>query len=138
MVHPAWAERRAKAIDLLAREKQLLDIVQLVGADALPDGDRVDLETARLLREAFLQQHAFDPVDAARPLDVQFALLDAVLAAGAGLHAAIDRGVTLEQALDSEVLGELRRARAWSGDDVAERLRALAAQVADLVAEAPS
>ncbi len=138
MVHPAWAERRAKAIDLLAREKQLLDIVQLVGADALPDGDRVDLETARLLREAFLQQHAFDPVDAARPLDVQFALLDAVLAAGTGLHAAIDRGVTLEQALDHEVLGELRRARAWSGDDVAERLRALAAQVADLVAEAPS
>src|SRR3970282_1153174 len=64
---PDWRERRAEAIDLLVRERQLLDVVALVGADALPDEDRVVLEVARLLREAFLQQHAFDPVDAARP-----------------------------------------------------------------------
>ena len=38
---------------------------QLVGADALPDEDLVTLEVARMLRETFLQQHAYDPVDAA-------------------------------------------------------------------------
>jgi V/A-type H+-transporting ATPase subunit A len=132
-VDPEWPDRRAAAIALLAREKQLLDIVQLVGADALPDEDRVDLETARILRETFLQQHAFDPVDAARPLDVQFALLRAVLAAGEGMRRAIEGGATLEAAIDSPALAELRLARQWSGDDVAARLAALAARL-----EAPS
>jgi V/A-type H+/Na+-transporting ATPase subunit A len=134
-VDPSWADRRSAAIDLLAREKQLLDIVQLVGADALPDADRVDLETARLLRETFLQQHAFDPVDAARPPDVQFALLVAVLAAGAGLHLALERGAVLDVAMGSPALEELRRARAWSGDDIVARLGTLAARLADLGSE---
>ena len=105
-VDDAWPDRRAEAIALLAREKQLLDIVQLVGADALPDdGSRSDLEVARLLRETFLQQHAFDPVDAARPLDVQFALLEAVLAAGTGIRRALERGAVAR--------GGARRARSW-------------------------
>ena len=84
-----WAELRAEAIALLSRERQLLDIVQLVGADALPDEDRVVLEVARLLREAFLQQHAFDPVDAARPLAEQIGLLRAVGMTRSQLRSAI-------------------------------------------------
>ena len=128
-VDPSWPDRRTEAIGLLAREKQLLDIVQLVGADALPDTDRVDLETARLLRETFLQQNAFDPIDAARPLDVQFALLCAVLAAGVGLRRALERGASVEGAVDSPLLGELRRARYWAGDDVVARLAELAGRL---------
>lgn len=131
-VDPAWAERRAAAIDLLARERQLLDIVSLVGADALPERDRVDLETARLLREAFLQQHAFDPVDASRPPRVQAALLGAVLAAGTGLQALVASGTPAEVAIEAPILDELRRARSWSGDDVAERLDDLASRLASM------
>ncbi len=131
-VAESWPERRAEAIELLGREKQLLEIVQLVGADALPDEDRVVLEVARLLRETFLQQHAFDPVDAARPPDVQFALLRAVLAARTGLARALERGSSLGQALEAPVLGELRRTKQWSGDDVVARLEALAARLTEL------
>jgi V/A-type H+-transporting ATPase subunit A len=131
-VDPAWAERRAAAIDLLARERQLLDIVSLVGADALPERDRVDLETARLLREAFLQQHAFDPVDASRPPRVQAALLGAVLAAGTGLQALVAAGTPADVAIEAPILDELRRARSWSGDDVVERLDDLAARLASM------
>jgi len=129
-VDPAWADRRLEAIALLTHEKQLLDIVALVGADALPDRDRVDLVTARVLRETFLQQHAFDPVDAARPPDVQFALLDAVLAAGEGMRAALEAGAALEDVVESPLLDELQRARYWSGDDVVRRLRDLARRLA--------
>ncbi len=128
-IDPAWPDRRAEVIGLLAREKQLLDIVQLVGADALPDTDRADLETARLVRETFLQQNAYDPVDAARPPAVQFALLCAVLAAGVGLRRALERGAALHQAVDSPLLAELRRARYWTGDDVATRLAELAGRL---------
>ncbi len=134
-VAEAWPARRAEAIELLGREKQLLEIVQLVGADALPDEDRVVLEVARLLRETFLQQHAFDPVDAARPPEVQFALLQAVLAARTGLGRALEGGLSLAQALEAPALGELRRAKQWSGDDVVARLEALAVRLTDLAAE---
>jgi V/A-type H+-transporting ATPase subunit A len=125
-VGPDWAALRSQAIALLGRERQLLDIVQLVGPDALPDEDRVVLEQARLLRETFLRQHAFDPVDAARPPRVQLALLRAVLAAGEGLRLALDGGATLAEALDDALLRELRRANSLTGDRVEARLNTLA------------
>jgi V/A-type H+-transporting ATPase subunit A len=124
-----WAQRRAEAIGLLARERELLDIVQLVGMDALPESDRVTIEAARLLREVFLQQHAFDPVDASRPPDVQFALLRAVLAARDGLLGAISSGATLEEAMAATELAELRRAKDWASDGAGERLADLAERV---------
>jgi V/A-type H+-transporting ATPase subunit A len=125
-VGPDWAALRSQAIALLGRERQLLDIVQLVGPDALPDEDRIVLEQARLLRETFLRQHAFDPVDASRPPRVQLALLRAVLAAGEGLRLAIDGGATLAEALDDALLRELRRANSLTGDSVEARLNTLA------------
>jgi V/A-type H+-transporting ATPase subunit A len=125
-VGPDWAALRSQAIALLGRERQLLDIVQLVGPDALPDEDRVVLEQARLLRETFLRQHAFDPVDASRPPRVQLALLRAVLAAGEGLRLALDGGATLAEALDDALLRELRRANSLTGDRVEARLNTLA------------
>jgi V/A-type H+-transporting ATPase subunit A len=131
-VDGTWAERRAEAIELLARERVLLGIVALVGPDALPDADRVLLEVARVLRETFLAQHAFDPVDASRPPDVQFALLEAVLTVRPGLMRALANGATLDAALAAPELVELRRAKEWQGPDVVGRLRALTARLAEL------
>jgi V/A-type H+-transporting ATPase subunit B len=124
-----WSGLRASALELLAREKELLDIVALVGADALPEHDRGLLEVARLVRESFLQQGAFDPVDSARPLDEQLALLDAVLASQAYLERVLDSGETISLALESELIAELRRAKELSGPDVVSTLAALAARL---------
>ena len=128
-VGPDWAALRARAIALLGRERQLLDIVQLVGPDALPDEDRVLLEEARLLRETFLRQHAFDPVDASRPPRVQLALLRAVLTAGEGMRAAIARGASLAQVAGDPLLAELRRANSLAGPETEARLDELAARL---------
>jgi len=137
-VAPDWAALRSTAIETLVRERALLDVVQLVGADALPDEDRITIEVARLVREAFLQQHATDPVDASRPPDAQVALLRAVLAAADGLRHAIEAGSTLEAALAAPVLGELARAKWITGEDVPARLAELAGRVAALEAPPPA
>ncbi len=55
---------RNQAMEILSEESRLSQIVKLVGPDALPDEQRLILETARLLREGFLQQSAMDDVDA--------------------------------------------------------------------------
>ncbi len=127
-----WLETRAAALELLARERTLLDIVALVGADALPERDRVVLEVARLMREVVLAQHAFDPVDAARPPDVGYALLTAVLAARTGLEGALRAGLSFERAREDPLLAELRAAKRWAGPDVVPRLQDLARRLEGL------
>jgi V/A-type H+-transporting ATPase subunit A len=58
-----WNSYREEAMRILQAEDDLKNIVKLVGPEALPDRQRLILETARIIRIAFLQQNALDPVD---------------------------------------------------------------------------
>jgi V/A-type H+-transporting ATPase subunit A len=58
-----WPQLRARGIDLLNEEVKLQQIARLVGEESLPDHERMVLEGAWVLRNAFLQQNAFDAVD---------------------------------------------------------------------------
>lgn len=60
----SWPADRARILALLQRDRELREIVGLLGADALHDTDRIALEVARIVREHFLGQSAFDPADA--------------------------------------------------------------------------
>ncbi|MGB9590100.1 MAG: V-type ATP synthase subunit A [candidate division WOR-3 bacterium] len=64
----AWTELRNWASEMLQRDAELTEIVQLVGPDALEDAERVLLETGTLIRETFLQQNAFHEVDGSSSL----------------------------------------------------------------------
>jgi V/A-type H+-transporting ATPase subunit A len=58
-----WQELTASCREILEAARKLEQVAQLVGEEALPDAERVVLDAARLIRESFLQQDAFDPVD---------------------------------------------------------------------------
>merc|ERR1711971_1474822 len=60
---PDFINIRTKSREVLQREDDLNEIVQLVGKDALAEGDKITLETAKLLREDYLAQNAFTPYD---------------------------------------------------------------------------
>jgi V/A-type H+-transporting ATPase subunit A len=70
---------RNEAMALLSEESRLSQIVKLVGPDALPDEQRLVLETARLLREGFLQQSALDDIDAYSTIQKQIQMLGLIL-----------------------------------------------------------
>jgi V/A-type H+/Na+-transporting ATPase subunit A len=74
-----WPELRERALALLQREDQLQRIVRLIGADALPDDQRLILETAWLLREGFLQQDAADEIDTYSTVEKQIRMLALIL-----------------------------------------------------------
>jgi V/A-type H+-transporting ATPase subunit A len=74
-----WLGMRNRAMELLSEESRLAQIVKLVGPDALPDEQRLVLETARLLREGFLQQSALDDVDAYSTTEKQIRMLGLIL-----------------------------------------------------------
>jgi V/A-type H+-transporting ATPase subunit A len=62
-----WIPLREEAMRLLQKERELHEIVQLVGLDAVQDQERIVIESARLIREGFLRQSAFHDVDASCP-----------------------------------------------------------------------
>jgi len=62
-VSPEWADTRATALKLLQQEADLEEIVRLVGPEALPEGDKLLLLVARMIREDFLMQSAYHDVD---------------------------------------------------------------------------
>ncbi len=70
---------RKEAMGLLEQESELVEIVRLVGADALSPRDRLALETARSIREDYLHQNAFHEVDTYTSMEKQFEMLKTVL-----------------------------------------------------------
>lgn len=65
---PEFLRLRSVAAEILQREEELQEIVQLVGKDSLGEGDKVILEVAKVIREEFLQQSAFTKYDKYCPL----------------------------------------------------------------------
>jgi len=58
-----WQGTVKKLMTTLQEEDSLMEIVQLVGSDSLPENQQLTLEVARLIREELLQQNAFHDVD---------------------------------------------------------------------------
>ncbi|TLZ63057.1 MAG: V-type ATP synthase subunit A [Methanobacteriota archaeon] len=77
-VNEEWPRLRAWAQRTLQEEAELEEIVRLVGADALPPDQALTLEVARMIREIFLQQNAYHPVDTFCPPARQFKLVNAI------------------------------------------------------------
>ncbi len=75
-----WQAQTGEAMALLQQEAKLLEIVQLVGSDALPEDQKALLQAARMLREDYLQQFALDPIDGFCPPLKQYWMLRVLLA----------------------------------------------------------
>ncbi len=95
-----WVSYRDRAMFILQKETELQEIVQLVGPDALPESEKIILEVARMLREDFLQQFAFDEVDAYCPPLKAYWILKVILSFSDAAIAALNRGVSLRQVLE--------------------------------------
>src|SRR6267378_1342265 len=90
-----WSLIRARTMDLLQREAELQEIVQLVGSDALPEDQQLTLEITRLIREVFLQQNAYHPVDTYCSMQKQYRLLKFIMRYADLAQSALARGAQL-------------------------------------------
>lgn len=92
-----WQDHTRKASAMLQEEASLLEIVQLVGIDTLSSKDRSTLHAARMLREDYLQQNAFDETDTYTSLDKQTKMLDVILRWYAYALDVIAKGIKYEK-----------------------------------------
>ena len=70
---------RNRLMALLTQESSLMEIVKLIGADVLPDDQKLVLEIAKVIRVGFLQQNAFHKDDTSVPLTKQFKMMEIIL-----------------------------------------------------------
>ncbi len=96
---PDWPETRARLMRTLEREAEVQEIVQLVGIDAIPEEERILLDAAEILRESYLRQNAFSPVDGTCPPAKQSMMLKVIFAYFDHLKAALAGGAVLEDLL---------------------------------------
>jgi Archaeal/vacuolar-type H+-ATPase subunit A len=66
---------KAWTMQILQKEAELQEIVQMVGSDSLPDEQKITLEVAKMIREIYLQQNAYHPVDCYCPISRQYVML---------------------------------------------------------------
>jgi V/A-type H+-transporting ATPase subunit A len=124
--HAGWYADAAEAHKLLQASRRVEQLAQLVGEGALPDGERVVLAATRLLREAFLQQDAFDPVDRFSAPAKTAGLLRVILHWIRRLReAAVEHRISIERALALPVRREILQLRFDVKGDGAEELGAL-------------
>ena len=126
---------RTRAMHILQEESELQEIVRLVGQDALSPADRLTMETAKMIREDFLQQNAFVDEDAYSSYAKQFRLLDLVLRYDSLCREALDKGVNMNALFVIPAREKIGRAKMADAKSFAADYDAIEAQMKQEIAE---
>nr|MDE7390355.1 V-type ATP synthase subunit A [Lachnospiraceae bacterium] len=82
---------------ILQEENRLMEIVKLIGADVLPDDQKLIIEIARVIRVGFLQQNAFHKEDTYVPLEKQKLMMRTILHLYDGSKSLISRNIPISR-----------------------------------------
>ena len=116
---------RGEMMALLEKEAELQEIVQLVGQDALPESDRAFLDVARMIREDFLQQHAYHEIDSFCSKEKQYLMLKIIMKFYQEVNKAIASGIMASRTAAMKVKDEIARMKYTPNQDFAQRYEEL-------------
>lgn len=92
---PEFLQLRQEVSNILIEENQLMEIVKLIGADVLPDEQKLIIELARVIRVGFLQQNAYHKDDTYVPLQKQKLMMEVILTLYGEAKKALSKGVSM-------------------------------------------
>lgn len=131
---PEFMANRNKAMSILQEENELNEIVQLVGKDSLSPNDQLTLETAKMVREDFLQQNAFMDVDSYSSHDRQMRLLALILDYDRLARASVAKGGNLQAIFDIPAREQIGRAKFVEADKYSEAYAAITQAMEEQIA----
>jgi V/A-type H+-transporting ATPase subunit A len=131
-----WEAIRKQALGILQREAELEELVRLVGIDALASDDRVLMQTAKMIREDFLHQNAFDDRDAYTSLKKQIRLLGTILRYLSEAKSALAAGVDLKPLLELKSFEQVAQAR-LTPENALDRMDAIEGALAGEITALP-
>ncbi|MCD8051976.1 MAG: V-type ATP synthase subunit A [Clostridiales bacterium] len=117
---PDYIKNRSWAMAVLQEEASLNEIVQLVGKDSLSAKDQMTLETAKMIREDFLQQNAFVDVDSFSTYRRQYLMLKMIKDYDAKCRAALEKGANLYDLFAIDARNGIGRAKTVPEDQYEE------------------
>jgi V/A-type H+-transporting ATPase subunit A len=121
-VDPKWNGYREEAMRILQSEDELKNIVKLVGPEALPDKQRLILETARIIRIAFLQQNALDAVDTYCSPVKQYRMLKIIVDFHHLADAVVAQGAPIFKVTQLPVMEDIMRMKSGIPNDQLSKL----------------
>lgn len=124
-----WSELRAQAMSLLQQDAKLQKIVKLVGEDALPDDQRLVIEGAGLLKEALLQQSAFDDVDMYAQPERQLWMLKVIIHFYERAGEIIKKGAPIYRIREMDAIEDINRMKARIPNDKLEKFTELLEEI---------
>ena len=120
---------RRECMQILQREAELKDIVQLVGAEALPDHERLVLEVGKMIRESFLRQSAFDEIDAYTSLKKQEFMLRAMLRFSKKAEDSLKEGIPLDNITKMKIIDQIARLKEVKEQEVEKTEKKIAEEM---------
>ncbi|HEX59475.1 MAG TPA: V-type ATP synthase subunit A, partial [Methanomicrobia archaeon] len=120
-----FMQQRDEMMAILQREAELQEIVQLVGADALPERERELLEVARMIREDFLAQNAYHEVDTYCSLEKMYLMAKVILEFHKEAQKAIDAGVRIEKIQEMSIKDEIARMKYVKNEEFKQKFEEL-------------
>jgi V/A-type H+-transporting ATPase subunit A len=107
---------------ILHAEDELKNIVKLVGPEALPDKQRLILETARIIRIAFLQQNALDAIDTYCSPVKQYRMLKIIVDFHHQADAVVAKGVPIFKVTQIPAMEDIMRMKSGIPNDQLQKL----------------
>jgi V/A-type H+-transporting ATPase subunit A len=114
-----WPGFRSEALEILQKEAELQDIVQLVGYDALPESEKGTMDVAKMIREDYLQQSAYDPVDTYSSIRKQYLMIKTILDFGHMEAESLKTGATAAQVAAFPVKSKISKIK-WTPEEQVE------------------
>ena len=105
---------------ILQEENRLLEIIRLVGADSISATDQITMQTAKIIREDFLHQNAFDEIDTYTSIKKQDKILSLIYAFDTVSRTALDQGVSINEILSNPVKEQISKAKLIREDSLQE------------------
>ncbi len=130
-VDDKWNSYREEAMRILQAEDELKNIVKLVGPEALPDKQRLLLETARIIRIAMLQQNALDPIDTYCSPQKQFKMLKIIVDFHRLAENVVNKGAPIFKVTELSVMEEIMRMKNTVPNDKVAQLDELEKKMYD-------
>ena len=113
----SFLQNRSEIMAILQEEANLNEIVKLIGADVLPDGQKLTLEIARVIRLGFLQQNAFHADDTYVPLAKQARMMETILYLYWQAKSVVAKGIPVSQAVATGLFEDLIKMKYTIGND---------------------
>ena len=126
---------RAQINSLLQEENQLMEIVKLIGADVLPDDQKLIIETAKVIRVGFLQQNAYHKDDTYVPMEKQMKMMQVILHLYSRAKHLVNTSVPISRVIETGLFDKLTRMKYDVPNDEVSKLDDYIQEIDDTIAK---